>query len=261
MKLKLTEEYDKIAVWMNYDNTRDFTLIEQSPTQQFNFNLENSFEYSPSMLLPPAIRYLSPDHKIIIFERPPQYVTYQLTALMQEEIMADQASGHVYRLPIPWQRYIVLLSADNMIANLFMFFASDEINNLHTDPLRLAPILNFYNNGRLCLASYVNQPEYEHSISGVIDRVYDMVWNSGFNFDTALALNSCLPHIRGLGKYKHDYAAMYTYWSSLSLNDVLRWSYPVAYESVLSFFNSGHLYHEYTGDAHDILLKIALAVQ
>jgi hypothetical protein len=259
MKLMLEDLDGSITCSMQYD-FGPFDAIAITTAEEFNENLATSFSYSPSVLLPPAVRYLSSDHKTIIFERPPCYVSYQLTTQMQEEIQADQSSKHIFRIPIPWQRYIVQLSSDNMIANLFMFFANRPIKDMK-EPLLLAPICNFYQTGRLCLASYVNQPEYEHSITGVIDRIYDMIWNSGFNYDTTLALLHSMNANRALNKFKGDTLGLYAWWATLSLEDVLHWDYCQAYRSIDDFLESGHLYHDYTGDAHDILLKIALAVQ
>lgn len=259
MKLKLLLDNNNVECLMDYGD--GYQSMAKTDQDTFNKNLSESFHYSSTILMPPAIRYLSADHKIILFERPPTFVTYQMTDQMQEEIPADAKSKRVFRIPIPWQRYIVLLSADNMIANLFMFFAKREIENLYSDPLCLAPICNFYANGRLCLASYQNQPEYEHSIPGVVDRVLDMVWNSGFNFDTVLALNTCIKHIKRFMPFSHDFNALYQFWSKMPMSEALDLPYPAVYNSFNHLLETGHLYHEYTGDAHDVLLKIALAVQ
>jgi hypothetical protein len=264
IKLEYDDQKDTISFGLNYSGST-FNEIATLPTQAFDHSFSDQLPYLPTSILPPAIRYLSPDHSIVLWERPPSYVPFNYTQAAQEHIHADKASQYTLRLPIPWQRYVLLLGQDGQIANLFMFFAKSEITSLTDDPMCQAPILNFYANSRLCPASYTSIKSYSHDILGAIEAAYEMVWSSGFNVDTVLGIkNFCGSTDRSanpLVKYSGNLDKMYNFWVQNTLETVMRWEWNTLYGSFNDFISRKDIYHDYTGKNHDKLVKFVFAAQ
>lgn len=265
MLIEHDDAVDEVSFSMDYNGSGNFNpLVSGLPADTFATALRNELAYVPSITMPPAIRYLSPDHSIVLWERPPGYVTFQFTEAMQEQIQSDALPGVSLRLPVPWQRYILLLSQDNKIGNLFLFFAQHEIRSLDDDALCHAPILNFYGNNRLCPASYTNIPQYEHTLLGAIEAAHDIVWNSGFNWDTVLAIKNFYGRTsknHPLRRTMDTIPSMYRLWANRPLSEVMSWQWPRVYDSFNHFLTSGDLYHDYTGKSHDTLVKFVFAAQ
>lgn len=274
MKIKLDydDQTNKVSFGLTYDaNLYDgikdlgFNEVANVSVEAFNSSFNDQLPYLPSGILPPAIRYLSPDHSIVFWERPPGYLPFNYTPAAQDRIAADNASKHMLRLPVPWQRYIMLLGQDGQIANLFMFFAKNPIDNLRNDPLLQAPILNFYANSRLCPASYTSIKSYSHDILGAIEAAYEIVWSSGFNIDTILGIKNFMGNVdrksNPLTKYPNDINKMYDFWIKNPLENVMKWDWNIVYRSFDDFISRRDLYHDYTGKNHDKLIKFVFAAQ
>lgn len=272
VKLEYDDEKDSISFGLTYtttvyDGIKDlgFNTIAEVPTTAFDTAFVDQLPYLPSGILPPAIRYLSPDHSIVLWERPPGYVPFNYTGAMQENLKADSPSKNMLRLPVPWQRYVMLLSQDGQIANLFMFFAKDQIKSLSNDPFLQAPILNFYANNRLCPASYTSIKSYSHDILGAIEAAYEMVWSSGFNIDTILGINNFFKHtdrkINPLSKHVNNVEKMYDFWVKNTLSTVMSWGWNPVYKSFDDFIARKDLYHDYNGKNHEKLIKFIFAAQ
>jgi hypothetical protein len=265
MLVRISEESPKSSSFaLTHDPDSSFTSVATVRNEAFDEQFKEQIHYRPTGILPPAVRYLSPDHSVVMWERKPCYVTFQYTQQMQNEIQADARSSKILRLPVPWQRYVILLSPENQIANVFMFFADREITSFQDDPLYVAPILNFYQNSRLCPASYNSQPDYERSIVGAMEAVHHMIWSSGFNWDTTLAI-SMLKNLEA--KYNplkinlQDPVKMYRMWAAQSLETVMAWKWYPVYSGIQQFLDSNDLYHNYTGSAHDLLVNMVLSAQ
>lgn len=268
--MKMLIEYDDLEKTancsINYVKTSSFDDIALVSSDKFEASVRAQLPYIPAVNIPPAIRYISPDHSVILWERPPGYVPFNLTEKMQEEILsADAPSRSSLRLPVPWQRYIMLLSQDNRIANLFMFFANEQIRSLEYDALCCAPIPNFYGNNRLCPASYSTIPNYDKTLTGAVEAAYDLVWGSGFNWDTVLGIKQYMAKKNQISSfltyYQNDFKAMFLAWSKQSLTKVMSWDWPKTYESFSHFLSTKDLYYDYPGKGHDTLVKFVFAAQ
>ncbi len=265
VKIEYDPDTDVVDFGLNYGGNV-FNEIASVPSPDFDKAFADQLPYLPTGVLPPAIRYLSPDHSIVLWERPPGYVPFNYTNSMQEHLNADGGSAQVLRLPIPWQRYVLLLGADGRIANLFMFFAKNQIKNLNNDAMCQAPILNFYANNRLCPASYTSIKSYSHDILGAIDAAYEIVWSSGFNVDTILAIKNFLSHTEKVSNPltkvgSKDLDKMYKFWVQNTLETVMTWGWNPIYGSFNDFISRSDLYYEYTGKSHDALVKFVFAAQ
>lgn len=270
MQLRMTLEEEslfgsQLKVEMSYTGGL-WNRIADCSVEGFNAEINKKLHYSPSLNLPPAIRYLSPDHTIVLWERPPGYVSFQFSPFMQRDSGdLDAQARYSERIFIPWQRYVLLLSKNNTIVNLFMFFARQELHSLSADPLLIPPILNFYQKGRLCPAVYAKIPEYEHTIRGAIEAAYDSIWNSGFNYDTALAI-STLKYTINNPLRRHvedeDYVKLYKLWANSSEEQILNmWDYHAGYRSFKGLLKSEDLHYDYLGQLEDLVVNFSLAAQ
>lgn len=261
MKMTIDDETKRLIAEMSYDDGK-FNKIADAPIDKFDIELNKKLHYSPAVNLPPAVRYLSPDHSVMVWERPPKYMSFQFSTVEQRGSGdLDARAMHTMRIPVPWQRYVLLLAKNNTIANLFMFFAKNQLKSLHNDPLYVAPILNFYQKGRLCPAIYTKIPEYDKSILGAAEAAFESVWSSGFNYDTDHAVKTLGNTGNPLRNHARDYVAMYTAWSKQSLETVVNWEYSMAYPSIHELISSSDLRHEYAGQTDDLLVNFALSAQ
>jgi len=136
-----------------------------------------------SNLLPPAVKYSYPG--LAVFERPPTYRMVQYIPSSAYEI-TDKHEPQIYRIPIPWQLYIIFYDPVNFYCtSVKMFFMQSSL--LSADQtLFMPPIPNFFTNGALCRPMYEGMEDierYSKDLSGVIASAYDWIWNSGFNHD------------------------------------------------------------------------------
>lgn len=161
------------------------------------FKIENGFFHSlisssehkiSSGILPPAIKYYYPG--AIVFERPPcyqvvQYIPHTVEGMNGED-WDEEDEIQVYRIPIPWQLYIIEYDAKNFICNnVRMFFMKSSLNSVDQN-VYMPPLPNFYTGGQLCrpmFSSYSELDHYSKDVSGVIASAHDWIWNSGFNHD------------------------------------------------------------------------------
>lgn len=147
-------------------------------------------------ILPPGVLYI--DDSFIIFERPPSFQNISLIPRIMDDIRYDRNEEKLYRLPIPWQVYMVHYTqceGENGELQLYtsgvrMLFTSGPIQSFD-DIVHLPPLTNLYTNGTLCRPFYESMDDierYPKNIAGVIQSAYDWVWNSGSNID----LTNCI---------------------------------------------------------------------
>lgn len=149
-----------------------------------------------SNLLPPAIKYSYPG--LAVFERPPTYQIIQYIPTSAYEI-TDNHEPQIYRIPIPWQLYIISYDPVNFYCtSVKMFFMQSSLFSAD-QTLFMPPIPNFFTNGGLCRPMYEGMEDierYSKDLSGVIASAYDWIWNSGFNHD----LSENISHLRTQNK-------------------------------------------------------------
>lgn len=159
----------------------------------------------PSGILPPGLLYC--DQNYLIFERPPSYQNIHLIPHVLDEINYDRHEITTYRLPIPWQVYIVAFvnnpSADGhsqlYTSSVRMLFATQPMTSFD-DPVYLPPLNNFYTNADLCRPMYdtIDDIErYSKDFAGVMTSAYDWVWNSGSNIDLTMNIVQYYLQFRG----------------------------------------------------------------
>ncbi len=205
------------------DAERKFTLINDLNFDTFsvNFNKANETTYSThsypatsaikqkqfiselfknhknktnlsSGLLPPAIKYSFPG--LVVFERPPTYQMVQYIPTVVWEITENHDS-QMYRLPIPWQLYIINYDPTNFYCtSVKMLFTQNSLNSVN-QKVFMPPLPNFFTNGSLCRPMYGDMQDierYPKNLSGVISSAHDWIWNSGFNHD----LTESVSHVK-----------------------------------------------------------------
>lgn len=143
------------------------------------------------------------DENTIIFERPPtvKEITY---IAKQESDISKEDTHHSYKIPIPWQVYVVSYSTVDYsvdtgvekyvsIDSTYMFFRNSQLIS-QDDFLYSAPMPNFYSNGLLCNPRYENVDQTlflkdDTFISNLVNSAYNSIWFSNFNGDLTAAAN------------------------------------------------------------------------
>lgn len=156
---------------------------------------ESSVEKSTG-ILPPGVRYISNGY--VIYERQPEYKNIFIIPKLVNEIN-DSDQSYSFRLPIPWQLYIIQYTTviddnNNKLyypSNVKLHFMKESLHSIDQE-VYLAPLSNFYTDGMLCRPMFSSMEEterYSKDIAGVIQAAYDWIWNCGSNLDLT---ESCL---------------------------------------------------------------------
>ena len=136
-----------------------------------------------SDIVPPAIKYHS--NGVVVFERPPSYQVVQY-APQSVSNLNDDTPIYVYRIPVPWQLYVMTYDPNKYFCNsVRMYFMKSSLNSPEQN-LYMPPIPNFFTNGLLCRPMFDDMKDidgYSKNLSGVIASAYDWIWNTGFNHD------------------------------------------------------------------------------
>lgn len=166
----LTAEFDVTA-------TKRIQLSEKvsaTEVKQILFNQDTSF----LGLLPPAVRWVSQDGKLLIAERPPQYRDVNYTSALK--MHAKQGVKYKFNIAVPWTIYIMLWQPGGYIDLLFAFANDKPIESLD-DVLWNLPVPNIYQSGSVCKP---NSSSIKLENAGqAINEAYQLLWNSNFNLD------------------------------------------------------------------------------
>lgn len=196
-------------------------------------------------LLPPALRYLSPNGRIAVFERPPgKYFVEQIMSARDdiEHLSKRDLSVYTktYELSLPWTVYVCVFDLQYEPTNVWLYARNEPLHNLK-DPLRLLPILNFYADGSLCPPIFNKFESIENpSVASGFQQTFNMVWNSGFNLDLREAY-TCGPHDNIFKTpprraATNQYDSFFTKWSELTPKESLEVEWPM----VRMGKNAGH---------------------
>jgi len=188
-------------------------------------------------LLPPAVRWISPDKQIVVFERPPmrQLVEY----IPEERLNIDEENYARHRtiineLSIPWTLYICAFDKTYRPVSIRVFTRPTYMSSFD-DPVYLLPLLNFYLNGELCFPGVRTFTEEFTSLTQGINEAYNMVWNSGWNLD----LKDAITHSSEIEKpfststkscdssWTEIIMDWHKKWSRYSIDTVLSMEFPV----------------------------------
>lgn len=235
MRLLLVNDKDNstISGQMTFNEETGDESVVHLPEVDLNDFLQNLFKFDQrkadsKQLLPPAVRWISPDRRIVVFERPPmmQYIEYYLVA--RDEIHEEsELSGHL--IPIPWTVYFVFFDASYNPVRINTYARNAPIHSMD-DKLNLLPLFNFYLNAQLCNPIHEIY-EYQHpTIADGINTAYNMVWNSGWNLDLYDAVNTGIsagtPVSYKEGGGYNKYVKYFNAWSKLDIYDILDVSWP-----------------------------------
>ena len=135
-------------------------------------------------VLPSMVRYLSDDHRIIIYERQPEirHILYHPVYKANVE-SGSTARERSITLALPWQVYIVVLNNHYEPIKVHLYARPSKIDSINSK-LYVMPLLNVYGDCSLCapLISSMNVEKIT-TVAEALDVVYHMIWSSGFNYD------------------------------------------------------------------------------
>jgi hypothetical protein len=165
------------------DDNKKF-IQECSPVLDYlTFDENNShLQKKDTGIIPPGLLYIDKD--VIVYEKPPSYQNVFVIPKLVNDISYDSDEPTVYRIPIPWQLYMVHHS-DFTTTNVRMHFMNNSLMDLDQQ-MYLAPLSNFYSSGDLCRPFFSSMDDierYPKNVSGIMASSYDWVWNSGTNLD------------------------------------------------------------------------------
>jgi hypothetical protein len=180
MKLELTiDEPGTVGGTMSFGE-EDITELKKVPESELTIRLKGTT--NPKIgLLPPAVRWISSDKKMVVFERPPQYNRVEFISAPREDIN-KRSQPISFELPMPWQVYLVYFSNDFIPVHIRMYARNSPIEGMDST-LGILPLLNFYASSELCNPIFERFEGFEPSLANGINAAYNMVWNSGFNYD------------------------------------------------------------------------------
>ena len=181
--------------------------------------------------LPPAVRWISDNQRIIVFERPPS-VQYVELAFARKDFIDSRTAVEGFNLPIPWTTYYVMFD-EHYNPVLIRVYCRNVPLYGWDDRVFMLPLLNLYFNSNLC------NPVHEiyepcGSLAEGVQQAYNMVWNSGWNLDLQDTVTHCMQRgiPAGASKSNHPDAVRYYFkeWEKLSLLKILetKWESPKA---------------------------------
>ena len=198
--------FNSVTVYdLQYNHSNNYRVVATNSLNQTvsltgpkakKFLVENYFKGyfanagSDSGILPPGVRIIGSNY--VVFERPPCYQNIFYNPDRVHSGM-DSTPISVYRIPIPWQIYVVTYTSDYYVSDVRMYFSPTSLMS-RDQHVYLPPIPNFYTSGLLCrpyIANMEDLDRYSKDLSGVIACAYDWIWNNGTNND----LNETMVHV------------------------------------------------------------------
>jgi len=184
-------------------------------------------------ILPPVVRWVSPQRRYALLERPPQTIDINYYGVRQYDIVPKKATLQEHTISLPWTLYLIAFDAYMRPVDSYVFALSGPLE--HTDTLvGVMPLTNTYANGRFCLPALPEiaanpVPEKPWTMGEGINAAYSQIWMSNFNTDivevVVNAYKSRRPRILFPEDENDNYmkvmpARMLKKWSALSLEEV-----------------------------------------
>lgn len=225
--MKFSIEIDTTTVTPAFALDDSSPMLELKPMLIPDF-IEKFYETAktPIGLLPPAVRWISQDRRVIVFERPPSMYFMEIAQARKEE--AVTARRQTVEIPVPWTVYVGYYDYEYNPVHIRAYTRPAPLEEL-SDPLYLLPIPNIYNDSSLCNPVVGVFEEHEASISYGVQEAFNMVWNSGFNYDLLMAANigrdsgaPCTSIASGRDAFSSYFAA----WSKMTIPEVLKATFP-----------------------------------
>lgn len=192
--------------------------------------LQDYFPRISSGLMPPGLRWVSPDRRIIAFEQPPRYITVSFTNAEAAHIENKRKvlAQKQYIMPMPWLFYVVYLSPQAAPLTIYVFATRHQMMTMDHELFSL-PMTNFNNDGKLCRAAPDKQEmEFPTTLEGAMAATFYGVWMTGFNNDLAGTLIHAAKNgtPKFLTKFAKDTDTMLKGWSQQSISTVVDANWP-----------------------------------
>jgi len=258
-------EFTKTFDYRKADNeTNNQIFVKKcSPILEYLCFDENAsfLEKKDTGILSPGLLFL--DKNVIVYEKPPAYQNVFVIPKLINEIDYNSDEPKLYRLPIPWQLYIVYHS-EFTTTNVRMHFMNSSLNDINQQ-MYLAPLTNFYSSGDLCRPFFSNMDDierYPKNVSGLMASSYDWVWNSGTNLDLTQSIvayfyqDSTVPEFHKNSLFKDTSSKsfaresfycssayvshLYSYWENFELHEVSSLNWPK--NSKATSFNDDYMH-------------------
>ncbi|HJS83791.1 MAG TPA: hypothetical protein VJ742_13260 [Nitrososphaera sp.] len=185
-------------------------------------------------LLSPAVRWVSPDLRKWVLERPPAMLSMRLYDKAGQRSnfsgSGNKSAAH-FTIPVPWQIYYVALGTNYEYTdrNTSMFVRTRPLAP-GDDELFLYPLANVDTDGNVCmhLAEFWYDLPEDTTLSERVSFCVNGLWESEFNHSIPNALDAeRMP--RGCPfKTTGSWSSFYKNLETVALADVLRWEYPSA---------------------------------
>lgn len=237
LSLKIDEANNTVAPYVNYSNGDDLTPLPVKNAGKLYEQIVPSTNVDLG-ILPPAIRWISSDQRVVVFERPPsvQYVEFALD--IRDRINTNTTMVH-FNLPMPWTIYYVLFDENYSPVTIRVYCRNEPIYSWD-DEMYMLPMLNLYYDSTLCNPIY-EKFELAENLSEGIQQAYNMVWNSGWNLDLKDTVTHCMKEgvptgLSGLDNLKSIVNYLKS-WEKMSILEILstRWVQPKAYPNGTPF--------------------------
>jgi len=141
-------------------------------------------------ILPPAVRWVSSDMRQAIFERPP--AEYFLDVAWASKFDAETATHKSWTVPVPWTVYLVIFDEYFTPIGISVLGRRGPLESIETDTGFLLPLFNLYADSKLCMPTVGGFEDHPETLAWGVQEAFNMVWNSGFNLDLTVALDSYL---------------------------------------------------------------------
>jgi hypothetical protein len=286
----LLSTYSNEIVNMKFDSSFTNESISSNDVSHLKDIVDLLFSTSSleTGILPPGVLFFN--NNIVVFEKPPTQKNITYHPYMIGDIPQDSIPKLI-TIAIPWQVYIVIYAKDPQTSKMYpvdvyMFFRNSQILS-KDDPVYLAPLSNFYANGKLCrpfFESFDDIDRYDNTIAGVVQAAYDWVWSSNTNVDLTATIaeyyisyqndrntdnllifdyftdkrSSVRDNVHSSSFYVNSSIVnyFYKYWSRIPFSDIINvcWSNPAYNERYLT---DEETYYDFLMDhaSHDMIIS------
>lgn len=228
--MKFAIDLDNNMITPSFSMDEDSEPMELAPIETTVFINKFFNQNIPKIgLLPPAVRWISPDRRVVVFERPPAKHYLELAADRKEN--AATAIKTSFEIPIPWTVYVGYYDYDYNPVHLRIYSRRAPLESMD-DKLSLLPLPNIYMDSSLCNPIVSVFEDHDRTIAYGVSEAYNMLWNSGSNMDLlhacaqAQAMHVPVRVPSGDARGFMNYVNYFNAWAKLSVPEVLKVKFP-----------------------------------
>lgn len=229
VEFEVDKATDEVTPAFAVSDDAPLTKLPKMKTSDFIKKFFNQTSISIG-ILPPAVRWISKDRRIVVFERPPFKAFMEIAPGRKEA--AASLNKYSFEVPMPWTVYVGYYDFEYNPVHIRVYTRPTALTGLD-DRLYLLPIPNIYMDSSLCNPISPNFVEHDADIAWGVGEVYNMVWNSGFNYDLLAAMSMGIHAGQPVGnnapRLNRNLDANLQWidaWSKVSLPDVLKAAFP-----------------------------------